>query len=569
MSLYLEKFSNKVYFKDLIVLIDKNASPYCVFTTSDNFSVGDEIILYINSSEYLRFKVYRIKEFKEMNRPIYYKIIALHRSDWVWKNTLNSDGFEIGVQKDWNDGSRTVKLFVSSLDAMNLSLLGIKTSTPTTIPANAPTLSEDLKCDGNTDALTTKMGTTEPYTIIFKDDNNAQLIYDSQITSELDVSDWIPFEEYEKWTDPSGTSYQSRVKYYIKEGHFTTFYYAGEKYNDGTDSGTINTLMFHREKTEVYDTYNPQISRVQITGTSASHEGRKFGDGSYSSLDFTDDISCVTFKKFISSWSPGESNKVSANFLVPEYLAKDTSGNNLKANYITFRIRTGTTFPGSEPSEGTFYVKVYKNGVYQETLEIKAYEESITLRPEADGDVDFSTVYPSSPSTHYDKVDEETADDDTTYVEQDYTTTRKYETFTNSWIPPSSLQEEANLRKIKMYARVRTTNGNNNFYFYCVTAGTNSHGAVYSYLDFSEEFAKTDWSIFPSSKFGVYVEVINSGNTMRFTQIYWDVIYKYNATKKYSLTYNDLYTFEFYHNESSALSNINIIGSLTDFEVIT
>nr|MBP7139915.1 hypothetical protein [Caldisericia bacterium] len=223
MSLYIKKGSNNIYFSDLIILIDKNGAPYCIFTTLDSFEVGDVLILYINDTEYVRFKVYRIKEFKDMGEPIYYQIIALHLSDWEWKTIFNSDGFELGVQKDWGDGTRTIKLYVTSLDAMNLSLLKEISETPTTIPSNAPILDTNIKCDGNIDALTTKMGTTEPYTILIKDDNNIQIIYDSQITNEIDVSDWIPFESYEKWTDPSGTSYQSQIKYYIKEGHFTSF----------------------------------------------------------------------------------------------------------------------------------------------------------------------------------------------------------------------------------------------------------------------------------------------------------------------------------------------------------
>ncbi|HQO99610.1 MAG TPA: hypothetical protein PL042_03245, partial [Caldisericia bacterium] len=219
MSLYIKKGSNNIYFSDLIILIDKNGAPYCIFKTIDSFEVGDVLILYINDTEYVRFKVYRIKEFKEMNEPVYYQIIALHLSDWEWKSIFNPDGFEVGVKKDWGDGTRTIKLYITSLDAMNLSLIKEKSITPTTIPTNAPVLQSNVKCNGNTDALTSLMGETEPYTILIKDDNNIQIIYDSQITNEINVSDWIPFESYEKWIDPSGTSYQSQIKYYIKEGH--------------------------------------------------------------------------------------------------------------------------------------------------------------------------------------------------------------------------------------------------------------------------------------------------------------------------------------------------------------
>lgn len=41
---------------------------------------------------------------------------------------------------------------------------------------------------------------------------------------------------------------------------------------------------------------------------------------------------------------------------------------------------------------------------------------TLTLRPTGDGDLLECSVFPASPTTHYDKVDEETTDEDTTYL---------------------------------------------------------------------------------------------------------------------------------------------------------
>jgi len=41
---------------------------------------------------------------------------------------------------------------------------------------------------------------------------------------------------------------------------------------------------------------------------------------------------------------------------------------------------------------------------------------TVTLRPNADGDLLDLAIYPSTPATHFDKVDEETSDGDSTYV---------------------------------------------------------------------------------------------------------------------------------------------------------
>ena len=579
MSLYIKKGSDNIYFSDLIILIDKNGAPYCIFTTLDSFEVGDVLILYINDTEYVRFKVYRIKEFKDMGEPIYYQIIALHLSDWEWKSTFNSDGFELGVQKDWSDGARTIKLYVTSLDAMNLSLIKEISETPTTIPSNAPVLDTNIKCDGNIDALTTKMGTTEPYTILIKNDNNIQIIYDSQITNEIDVSDWIPFESYEKWTDPSGTSYQSQIKYYIKEGHFATFYYAGEKYDDGTNTGTINTMILYPNKTEIYDTFNPSISRVQITGTSATREGRQFGSGTYTTLDFIDDISCVTFKKTLSSWDSGESNKKTINFLVPKYLAKDEDDNKIKSTKLLFRFRNSSGgFPGDNISSNdiTFYIKVYKNGTYIETLNItKNYQNQLIIRPNGDAEIGSSTYIKKYPDTgyYYEKIDEESQNGDTDYIYEDVFPPSKYRILFS--LPDASRSWNINNVRFVMYGKQLGSGSVNqqfcyklsgtyyykgNFYF------TNNY-AQYYYDDDGSSISGWTWSKISDLIAGIYMDA-NDNNEQRITQFFIIIQSGNYYAKEYTITNDDLYTFEFYHNEESTLENINIIGSLIDFEEI-
>jgi len=52
------------------------------------------------------------------------------------------------------------------------------------------------------------------------------------------------------------------------------------------------------------------------------------------------------------------------------------------------------------------------------------------------------------------------------------------------------------------------------------------------------------------------------------TQVYCGIYGKPYYGKEYTITNDDLYTFELYHNEESTLENINIIGSLIDFEEI-
>jgi len=52
-----------------------------------------------------------------------------------------------------------------------------------------------------------------------------------------------------------------------------------------------------------------------------------------------------------------------------------------------------------------------------------------TLRPTSDALAGFPTVYPSTPTTHYDKVDDATADDDSTYVETGDSTTEVYDRY--------------------------------------------------------------------------------------------------------------------------------------------
>lgn len=582
MSLYIKKGSNNIYFSDLIILIDKNGAPYCIFTTLDSFEVGDVLILYINDTEYVRFKVYRIKEFKEMGEPIYYQIIALHLSDWEWKTICNPDGFEIGVQKDWSDGTRTIKLYITSLDAMNLSLLKIKTTTPTTIPTNAPVLDANLKCDGNTDALTTKMGTSEPYSILIKDSNKVTIIYDSQITNEIDVSSWIPFESYEKWTDPSGTTCQSQIKYYISEGHFTTFYYAGEKYDDGTNTGTINTLILYNNKTEIYDTFNPSISRVQMTGTSATREGRKFGSGTYATLDFTDLESCATFKKNVTSWASGENDKKTINFLVPQYLAKDESGNKIKSTKLLFRFMDSSAgFPGNNISNNnyTFYIKVYKNGTYQETLSvIKNYQFSAVIkRPTGLGD--YSGQWHSYPTDYqyYQSVDEEVQNGDT-----DYIYVRYFSELQRIYFTAPNITKGWAIGKIRntMYARYYISDYplgegklslNINNTQYDGTLNTFTTTWTEYYYEWSTNPAtnnKWTWSDINNLQFGLKARGTSTFASAMVTQVFLSIYSENHYGLEYTITNNDLYTFEFYHNESSTLQNINIIGLLINFEVI-
>ena len=589
MSLYIKKGSNNIYFSDLIILADKNGAPYCIFTTLDSFDVGDILILYINDNEYLRFRVYRIKEFKEMGEPIYYQVIALHLSDVEWQFLMNTYNFEIGLQRDFSDSAsgNAVYLYKFTIDVFNLGLAGFRVLTPTSIPSAEVVISENIKCLGDIDALKTKMTSNAPYSIIVKDENKIQLEYDSQITNTIDISDWIPYESYEKWIDPSGEKYENRVKYYIKEGHFTTFYYAGEKYDDGANIGNINTLIIYKNKTEIYDVFNPPINRVQITGEKVNRQIRTWGESAYTSLNFTDNLSCVTFKKTLTSWSSGENNKQVVTFSAPNIVGKNYDGNKLKANKLVFRFMDNNgSFPGNiiSANDITFYIKVYKNNQYVETLTIKktAPLSSAIVRPTSS---DYMSTYGwvgTPNSKHYKNVNEVTSDEDSSY---------NYKTILSGgggisryWSDDSVKSLKWNIESITYYVRSRITTDISNVKGRITlykTTGETYHGdffnmsTSYQYITYTQyglpgSIDKWSWSNYRSIDFGAGYQNNSGGYNVEVRETHCYYILNFRPTYHYIYTIepDNFYTFEFYHNKSPSLSNIHIIGSLTNFEEI-
>jgi len=310
-------------------------------------------------------------------------------------------------------------------------------------------------------------------------------------------------------------------------------------------------------------------------------------------LDFTDDISCVTFKKTLSSWDSGESNKKTINFLVPQYLAKDEDDNNIKSTKLLFRFMDSTGgFPGNIISSDTitFYIKVYKNGTYLETLNItKITPDDIYIRP--DTAYYMNTDWDGVPNTNYwSNVDEETPNEDTDYNRTNSGTKHPAKSkFTGSfekklWYIKSvkvynrgKKEENYSAHKFKPYIIVVTTTKFPPYIIIVESAPADYTELTLDYQTISYEWTQNPydnsdwgWDAIDNLKFGGYYDNygVSSQRPMRETQCYCVITGKSDYYYEYTISNDDLYTFEFYHNEASSLSNINIIGSLIDFEEI-
>ncbi|MEM1589685.1 MAG: hypothetical protein QW175_04655 [Candidatus Bathyarchaeia archaeon] len=77
---------------------------------------------------------------------------------------------------------------------------------------------------------------------------------------------------------------------------------------------------------------------------------------------------------------------------------------------------------------------------------------TLILRPTGDGSLRECSIYPTTPTTHYDKVDEETPNDATDYVYASTTTIdAKRDTYTK---PSTGLPSYATINSIKIYNRL-------------------------------------------------------------------------------------------------------------------
>jgi len=104
-----------------------------------------------------------------------------------------------------------------------------------------------------------------------------------------------------------------------------------------------------------------------------------------------------------------------------------------------------------------------------------------TLRPNAEGDLlQADIVYPSTPSTHYDKVDEETSDADATYVGKSDTTDVGYYTDLYN-LPDGQIPSGSTVNSVAVYIVVRNVvSGVGGYRTTIKTNGVVYNGTAYS-----------------------------------------------------------------------------------------
>jgi len=78
--------------------------------------------------------------------------------------------------------------------------------------------------------------------------------------------------------------------------------------------------------------------------------------------------------------------------------------------------------------------------------------DTVTLRPTGDGALLECIVYPATPTTHYDKVDEDPPNDGIDYVRSDGAGIFRRDTFTK---PASGIPAGSTITKVTIYNRVR------------------------------------------------------------------------------------------------------------------
>ena len=129
-----------------------------------------------------------------------------------------------------------------------------------------------------------------------------------------------------------------------------------------------------------------------------------------------------------------------------------------------------------------------------------------TLRPNADGTASPYPwfIYPTSPTTHYDKVDDVTPDEDTTFISTAEDLTPRVDRFLK---PSSSIPDGATNITVKMYMRCKRVydanpvapNAYQGLYIDAVEYYAPSFNPVDAYADYSYEWTKNpatglDWT---------------------------------------------------------------------------
>jgi len=90
---------------------------------------------------------------------------------------------------------------------------------------------------------------------------------------------------------------------------------------------------------------------------------------------------------------------------------------------------------------------------------------TVTLRPSSDSTIVECLIYPTTPTTHFDKVDEETPNDDTDYVYAN--TTGVFRDLFNKLA--SGIPTGSTINSVTIYNRIRCIPGEYGEYGYCYT----------------------------------------------------------------------------------------------------
>ena len=118
---------------------------------------------------------------------------------------------------------------------------------------------------------------------------------------------------------------------------------------------------------------------------------------------------------------------------------------------------------------------------------------TLTLRPDSNGSENEAYQYPDSAS-HYDKVDEEVSDGDTTYLWYDNNDPRdEYFTY------PSSGLGDATINSVTVYAKVKRYNAGYAGFRVVIKVGGNAYGSDVKYASASYSDKSEEWTTNPDT----------------------------------------------------------------------
>jgi len=163
-----------------------------------------------------------------------------------------------------------------------------------------------------------------------------------------------------------------------------------------------------------------------------------------------------------------------------------------------------------------------------------AANSTLILRPNGAGsETSITSQYPDS-TYHWDKVDEESPDDNGTYV---YQTTTSY--LRDLYAIPNHTSESGTINSITVYFRVAT--GNEGYGYYAkpsiksdstVTDGTSYSSSSATYATYSQTWTTNpadsqpwEWADIDALQIGVQIRQTTAGKSARCTQVYVEVDY--------------------------------------------